>query len=201
MRNAVEKQAMGGNWRRWVRTALLPLLLTTGCAGMSNTDRGAVAGTAIGAGTGAVVGHALGNTGAGALIGGGLGLITGAVVGNDIDRKEDRRAVQQAVAVQAAEQRHWPSLTDIQRLSASGTHDTIVINEIRTTGAVYHLSPDDILWLQQNGVHDSVVSEMQATAGRVPTPVVYRPVRERVVIVEEPPPPPVGVRFGYYRRW
>jgi len=202
MRNLISTQA---TWRSW-RILVLPVLLVTGCAGMSNTDRGAVGGTAIGAGTGAVIGHALGNTGAGAVIGGGLGLITGAAIGNDIDRKEENRAVQHAAVQQAEAQRRWPSLIEIQRMSASGTNDTLIINEIRTTGAIYQLSPNDILWLQQNGVHDGVIAEMQATAAR--GPVVFQqgpPLQPGVVIVEERPPPPpvVGVRVGggYYRRW
>jgi Glycine zipper len=210
MRKTRGTQAAWGSWRVLLKGAFLPVLLATGCAGMSNTDRGAIGGTAIGAGTGAVIGHALGNTGAGAAIGGGLGLLTGAAIGNDIDRKEEKRAVEQAAAQQAAQQaeaqRRWPSLAEVQRMSASGTNDAIIINEIRTTGAVYQLSTKDILWLQQNGVHDAVIAEMQATATR--PPVVYRQgavVQPGVVIVEDRPlpPPVVGVRFGYgyWRHW
>jgi Glycine zipper len=161
-----------------------------------------LAGTAAGAGTGAVIGKALGNTGAGALVGGAVGLVTGTAIGNSIDEAKEKKAVQQAAAVQAEAQKRWPTLMEIQQMSASGTNDGIIINQIRSTGAVYNLRADDIQWLQQNGVHDGVIVEMQATATRAQPPVVYQPVpvRERVVVVEEPPPPP-AVRFGYYRRW
>lgn len=64
-------------------------LLSGGCATQAGT--GAVVGGAIGAGTGAIVGHQLGSTAGGAVIGGAVGAGTGAVVGNDMDRRDQRR--------------------------------------------------------------------------------------------------------------
>jgi hypothetical protein len=55
---------------RWLAGALLPVVLVSGCQSMNNTEKGAVAGGGIGAGAGALIGHATGHTGAGALIGG-----------------------------------------------------------------------------------------------------------------------------------
>ncbi len=72
-------------------------------------------------------------------------------------------------------------LQDVVTLTRNGTSDEIIINEVRTSGTVYHLSGDEIVWLKQNGVHDCVIEAMQATAA-APPPVVY---------VNEPPPPPV----------
>jgi hypothetical protein len=188
--------------RPLVSGVFLPLIFLSGCAGMSNTDRGALAGTGIGAGIGAVVGKACGNTGAGAVIGGILGLATGASIGNDIDRREEHRAVQQVAAQQAEAQKRWPTLTQIQEMAANGVNDANIINEIRTTGAVYHLRAEDVLWLHKYGVSDGVIAEMQATTARVPQQVIYQPapVHERVIIYEEPAP---YVRFGFggYRRW
>jgi uncharacterized protein YcfJ len=203
MWKTISMQAGRRNWRPLVGGVFLPLVFMTGCAGMSNTDKGALAGTGIGAGIGAVVGKACGNTGAGAVIGGVLGLATGATIGNDIDRHEEHQAVQQAVAQQAAQQaeaqKRWPTLEEIQKMAANGINDANIINQIRTTGAIYHLTSDQVVWLKQYGVSDAVIAEMQATATRVPPPVVYQPVRERVIIYDDPPPVRVG--FGYYRRW
>jgi hypothetical protein len=204
MRKTLSMQAAGRTWRLLLGGAILPIFLSTGCAGTNNTTGGAIAGTAIGAGTGAIIGHAIGGRcgeGAGALIGGGVGLATGAVVGNSIDQKNEKKAEQQAAAAQAEVQSHWPSLAEIQQMSASGTGDNIIINQIRATHAVYRLSANDILWLQQNGVHDAVISEMQATATRVPQRVIVEgaPPPPGVVVVE--PAPVVGVGFGYRRAY
>ena len=80
-------------------------------------------------------------------------------------------------------------------LTRQGTSDDIIINQIRTSGVAYQLSPDEISWLKQNQVHDCVIEAMQATAAGPP-----------VVYVRQPPPPvyvePEGVvyiRGG--RRW
>lgn len=183
-----------------MRAAVLPLLLATGCAGMNNTDRGATAGGLIGAGAGAAIGSIFHAPLAGAAIGGGAGLLTGAAVGNAADERQEQRAVQQAAAVQADAQKRWPTLMDIQQMSASGTSDAIIVNQIRSTGAMYNLRAQDIEWLQQNGVHDRVIVEMQATATRAP--VVYQgppPPPPGVVVVE--PAPYVGVGWGYHRHW
>src|SRR5258708_4246615 len=71
---------------------LAPGLLSCGCSSMSNTEAGAVGGGLVGAGAGAVVGHALGNTGAGALIGAGAGALTGGLIGNSQDEREKKVA-------------------------------------------------------------------------------------------------------------
>ncbi len=51
---------------------------------------GAVLGGALGAGTGAILGHQVGKQGEGALIGAGLGALTGALVGDQIDEAGQR---------------------------------------------------------------------------------------------------------------
>ncbi len=106
---------------------------------------------------------------------------------------------EQKVAVAQAVQRQAIGLQDVVNMTRSGTTDDIIVNQIRTSGTVYHLHADDIIWLQQNGVHPNVIEAMQATAN-LPPPVVY---------VNDPPPPVVyvrpdpviGVGFGYRRGW
>jgi len=71
-------------------SGLLLLFLLAGCAGMNPTGRNVLAGTAIGAGTGAVVGEvAAGNPAAGALIGGAAGALGGYIY--DQSRRNDGR--------------------------------------------------------------------------------------------------------------
>jgi len=179
----------------WLSIALAPLILT-GCQGMSHTDKGVLGGAALGTGLGAAIGSASKNTGAGAVIGGLAGGLAGGLVGSSIDETEKRQEARLAAA-QAAQPPAPPlGLTDIVQMTQQRISDSIIIQQIRTTHSVYHLSPADLQWLNANGVSDAVVMEMQATAGRAPKPV-YAP-RERVVIVEPPPPVGIGIGFGYH---
>ena len=66
-------------------TKLLPILsiaLLVGCSNMNHTEQNALAGTAIGAGAGAIVGALVNSSNAvgwGALIGAGVGLVGGLI--------------------------------------------------------------------------------------------------------------------------
>ena len=44
--------------------------------------------------------------------------------------------------------------------------DEIIMEQIRSTGSVFHLAVSDIAWLKQHGVSDAVILEMQNTANR-----------------------------------
>jgi hypothetical protein len=181
-------------------------LLSCGCSSMSHTDKGLLTGGAIGAGTGAIVGNAVGNTGAGALIGGGIGAVTGALVGNSVDTAEKRaedRAVQRATATQVAVAAPTPSLEEVASMAQQHISDTVIINAVRQSPAPYHLASNQIIWLRQQGVSDAVISSMQAHAAPVRVvgpPVVYAPPPRPVYVIHEPPPR-VGVGFSYGRRW
>ena len=79
-----------------VAIAVGSLMLLSSCAsgGLGKRETGALGGGALGAGAGAIIGHATGNTAAGAAIGGALGALGGAVVGDQIqagDQKLDAR--------------------------------------------------------------------------------------------------------------
>jgi outer membrane lipoprotein SlyB len=177
---------------RWLAGIALPVVLVSGCQSMNNTEKGALAGGGIGAGAGALIGHATGHTGAGAVIGGLAGGLLGGAVGNDIDKDKAR---QERIA--AAEARQL-QITDIATMAQQHISDGIIINQIRTTGSVYHLSTDEIVWLRQQGVSEGVIAEMQATAYR-PVRRVYTPAP--VVVVEQPPPPvSVGIGVGFHGR-
>ncbi len=200
MRIAQKPCAVRGKWKLLLGGALL--VLGGGCQSMSNTDRGTLAGGGIGAATGALIGSATHHAGAGALLGGAVGAIAGGLTGSAIDNSERKQAAATAAAVAAANQPPPLSLEDIQKLSASGTSDGVIINQIRASGSQYRLTADQILWLQQYGVHDSVIREMQATAYRAPRAVyTAAPAYPPPVYVYEPAPV-VGVGFGFGgRRW
>jgi hypothetical protein len=59
---------------------------------LTTREKGALAGGAIGAGTGALIGSQVGHTGAGALIGAGVGAVSGAVIGDAIQGAEQKKA-------------------------------------------------------------------------------------------------------------
>ncbi len=57
-----------------------------------NREKGALAGTVVGGGLGAIVGHQTGSAGAGVAIGSAAGAIAGGLIGNEFDRQDDRLA-------------------------------------------------------------------------------------------------------------
>jgi hypothetical protein len=165
---------------------------------MNNTEKGAVAGGALGAGAGAIIGSATHNTAAGALIGGAVGAGAGALAGHSVDDSEKKQQQAQIAAAQAA-QAKMLGLSDVAGMAQQHISDQIIINQIQATHSVYNLSANDITWLKGSGVSDQVILVMQQTANQ---PVVVAPPPRRyysaqpVVVVEQPPPPPVGFAVG-----
>src|SRR5258708_28680957 len=70
--------------------ALLGVFALAGCSGqpLSTREKGTIGGGVLGAGTGAIIGAAVGAPRAGAAIGGALGAGTGYVVGNPLHNQE-----------------------------------------------------------------------------------------------------------------
>lgn len=66
---------------------LAGVTLITGCAGMSNKQKGAVIGATTGAAAGAVVGNNTGSTARGAIIGAVVGGTAGAIIGHQMDQQ------------------------------------------------------------------------------------------------------------------
>jgi hypothetical protein len=162
--------------------ALLPALVACGCA--THTETGALTGGAIGTAVGAVAGAAAHAPLAGAAIGALAGTAIGATAGHAEDRAE-RRAANEAIYAQ----RMALPIDQVVSMAHNHVSDTIIINQIRSRGAVYSLTGDDITYLKSQGVSDAVVSEMQATAVRYPQPVYGAP----RYYVADPPPVSVGV--------
>ena len=69
---------------------LVAALALAGCSGqpLSTREKGTLGGGVLGAGTGAIIGAAVGHPGPGAAIGGALGAGTGYVVGNSLQNQE-----------------------------------------------------------------------------------------------------------------
>jgi hypothetical protein len=168
---------------------LLALTSAGGC--QTATGTGAAAGAAIGTGVGALASRCPGGALVGGLIGAGAGALGGAVV----DESRERRAARAAAADVAV---RAPSLQEVVSMTQSAVPAGQIIEQIRTSGVVYRLTPEQVVWLNQQGVNDAVIREMQDTAYRAPRRVVYT---SAPVVVEQPvyvaPPPPVAVGIGF----
>ena len=177
---------------RLVSGAVLPALLLCGCSSLNHTENGALAGGGVGALTGALIGGATGHAGAGAAIGAGVGALAGGAIGHDMDKQDQRAA--------AAYRAHMLGVTDVASMSQQHVNDAVIINQIRSTGSVFHLSSSDIVWLKQQGVSDTVITEMQVSANRYPARYyTATPVYSDPVYVYDPPPVAVGVGVGFGR--
>jgi hypothetical protein len=188
-------QAKRWTWKLLLGGVLLPTPFLGGCESMSHTDKGVLGGAALGGVAGGLIGKAAGNTAAGAVIGAAAGGVTGGAIGNAADRAEAKQAAQAAAA-----QRGPLGLEEVAKMTQQGVSDSVIIDQIRLSGNVYNLSAEQIIWLQQSGVHEPVIREMQATAYR-PGRRVYaaQPVYAAPppVVVVEQPPPSVGIGFSY----
>lgn len=85
--------------RNQIIAASIAVLATTGCANMTETQKGTAKGAGIGAGVGAVVGGVAGG-GRGAVIGAGVGAAAGAIGGNIWSKRmeEQKRQMEEATA-------------------------------------------------------------------------------------------------------
>ncbi len=63
-----------------------------------------------------------------------------------------------------------PRLVDIVRLVKSGISEPVIADQVQRSGQTYKLSVNDLLYLKQNDVQDSIISVLLATQKRTPTP-------------------------------
>src|SRR5438093_978203 len=201
-----------------MRCGVVPVLValatgSSGCSTTDNTTKGAGIGGAIGTGAGLAVGAATHHPILGAAVGGLTGAGVGAAVGADKDEKiQEKRDIQYATAVANAQAQQRMGITDVIHMVQQGHDEQVIVNQIRTTGSTFQLSPNDLDFLKANNVPPRVIAEMQnahaqpVLVGR-PRPVV---VREGPDVVYAPGPPVVVVGrpypyyyggFGYCRRW
>ncbi len=119
----------------------LAIVSLTGCASDSHTDQGAVVGGLLGAGTGAIIGHAMGNTGAGAAIGAGMGALSGAAIGHGQDEIEAKNRA--LIAQQLGRQVNAGAVTpkDVIDMTKAGVNEDLILNHIRVHGMAAALQP------------------------------------------------------------
>lgn len=77
--------------KRMIVLLLLVALVTTGCAGLTAREKGALVGGSGGAAAGALFGAAAGNAAIGAAIGGPVGLLGGYLLGDRFFRDDPGR--------------------------------------------------------------------------------------------------------------
>ncbi len=169
--------------QRWFAVGVGLTLLTAACETPSGrtdyTGGGALAGAAIGAGSGAIIGSATRHAGEGALIGGAIGALSGALIGNSIERSQREALERQSPQTLTRVEQGQPlTLADIKALAKAGVSDEVIISQIRNSRTVYRLSANEIIELHEAGVSNRVIDFM------INTPSLY-----------PPPPPP---RRYYY---
>lgn len=132
-------------------------LLLVGCESKAGT------GALVGAGGGALVGGLAGG-GTGALIGGAVGAGTGALIGYALDEQD--RKIMESRSPQTLERidRGQPmTVQDVKNMSRSGLKDETIINQIKASNSVYHLTSEQIIDLKKAGVSENVIDYMIET--------------------------------------
>jgi len=157
------------------------------------TGTGALAGGAIGAISGAVMGGPR-HGGEGALIGAAAGAIAGGLIGHSMDQEEQARLRQQAPQTYTRVEQGQPlSVADVKALAKTGISDDVISSQIRNSRTVYRLSAPDIIDLRDSGVSDKVIDFMINTPSLLGgiSGVASAPQASPVVVAQPPPPPPV----------
>ncbi len=57
-----------------------------------------------------------------------------------------------------------PRLATLAQAIRNGVSETVLTEQIRSSGEAYGLSLNDLIFLKQNGVPESIVAALQATA-------------------------------------
>ena len=154
----------------------------------NNTASGALIGGAAGAMTGAAIGGPHNNAGPDALIGAAAGAIAGGIIGNVMDQQQAAALRAQAPQTYVRVQEGQPlTVGDVKAMAAARVSDDVIINQIRSSHTVYHLSSSDIIDLHNSGVSDTVINFMIST----PTQVVNDANVPAGPVVAQAPPAPL----------
>ena len=166
---------------RLVMWISLPALAAVGCQSPYHADRGALFGGLLGAGTGAIVGDAVGNAGAGTAIGAGLGALAGGAVGHELDEIEasNRAAIERQLGHRVAA--GAVSLDDVIAMTEAGVDDELITTHVRVHGMAAPLQTSDLILLQKQGVSTRVIKAMQEQP---------QPKSAQTVVVRETSPRP-----------
>jgi outer membrane lipoprotein SlyB len=171
----------------------LSALVLTGCVSPNgkpdNTGTGALAGGAVGATSGAVIGGSTGHPAEGALIGAAAGVIAGGLIGHSLDQEQQARLAQQSPQTyQHVDQGQPLTMADVAALAHAGVSDDVIINQIKSTHTIYHLAANDIIALHSDGVSEKVLNFMINTPNTITE--APAPAPATAVVPQAPPPPP-----------
>lgn len=122
----------------------------------SNTGTGILAGGILGASAGGIA-----SGGKGAIIGSAIGIVVGGITGAILDQ-QDRKVMQQSSPRTVARMDRGEALTlnDVIKLSQSGVSDDAIMRYLRETLSGYHLSQTQVRRLQEAGVSQRVINQM-----------------------------------------
>ncbi len=193
-------------------------VVLTGCVNPDGTQNNTAGGALLGGAVGAITGAAIGgprNGGAGALIGAAAGAIGGGLIGNSMDQEQNARLRAQAPQTYVKVDQGQPlSVADVKALAKAGINEDVIINQIKSSRSVYHLSVADIIDLRDSGVSDKIVNFMINTpsviggssAANSTTTVVYQappPEPVETVVVASPGPDYIwiGGEWVWNGRW
>lgn len=170
------------------------LIQSVSCYGQNNAQRGAAMGGVAGAILGGVAGKQDNRTTRGAVIGGIAGAIAGNVIGQSQDDRQQRQYDYQQYqqyqqAQQAYQYQRSVSLHDAIEMTRNGVNPGLITSQIRNAGVQQEIGVSEIILLHQNGVHESVIQEMQrAAVGGPPArpQQAFQPPRRTVIVQPEP---------------
>jgi outer membrane lipoprotein SlyB len=166
-------------------------VVLTGCQNPDGTQNNTAGGALIGGAIGAVTGAAIGgprNGGAGALIGAAAGAVGGLLIGNSMDQEQNARLRAQAPQTYVKVDQGQPlSVADVKALAKAGISEDVIINQIKNSRTVYHLSTADIIDLRDSGITDKVINYMINTPSLLGDTLATAP--QTTVVVSQPPPP------------
>ncbi|MCH2182813.1 MAG: glycine zipper domain-containing protein [Mariniblastus sp.] len=183
------------------------LCCVTGCQTMGpNEQRGTALGALTGGMVGAAVGSSQGKSPEGALIGAVAGAATGNAIGNATDQEIQQARYDERVR---AEQARQAALTfdQIVEMQVRGLGPDVIVRQIQAQGLRQLPTVNDLIFLQNNGLPDTVLIACQSAVPFRSTPpagsvrivpeceVVYPVVRPCPVVPWGPPP-----RHFHYQR-
>ena len=106
-----------------------------------------------------------------------------------MDQQQQERLHAQAPQTYTRVEQGQPlSIADVKALSQAKVSDDVIINQIRNSHTVFHLSASDIIDLHNAGVSENVINFMISTPSLVGNTSA---VQTATVVTEAPPPPPV----------
>ena len=155
-------------FRYWVRltfssAAIIAVLGAAGCQNLNHTENGALLGSLLGAGTGAIIGHQSGHRDEGALIGAAAGLLGGGMMGKAQDNADQRdAAVRYAQHTEMNRRADMVAVTnqDVIAMTQQGFSDDHIVNTMRHRGGRFDTSPAAQGYMKQMGVSERVLAAM-----------------------------------------